>query len=400
MTSEAAVPAELRRGTEEILLESELSARLAGRRSLRVKAGFDPTAPDLHLGHTVLLNKLRQFQVLGHTAIFLVGDFTALIGDPSGRDTIRTPLSPEQIEANIRTYKQQVYKVLDAEATEVRFNSKWTRRLGAAGLVQLASQHTVARMLERDDFRQRFAKQQPISLHEFLYPLLQGNDSVVLKADVELGGTDQKFNLLVGRQLQQLRGMAPQTVITMPLLEGLDGVRKMSKSHGNHIGITEPPGQMYGKLMSIADTLMWRYFDLLSLRPSSDLAALRQRAEAGENPRDLKHELAHELVARFHDRKAANQARDEFIQRFQLRELPKEVPEIALHAGTSSLTIAVAMKQAGLTTSTSEAHRMVQQGAVRIDGERLQDSRRLLLAGSSCLLQVGKRRLARITVHR
>ena len=285
MTSEAAIPAELRRGTEEILLESELSARLAGRRPLRVKAGFDPTAPDLHLGHTVLLNKLRQFQVLGHKVIFLVGDFTALIGDPSGRDTIRTPLSPAQIEANICTYEQQVYKVLDAEATEVRFNSKWTRRLGAAGLVQLASQHTVARMLERDDFRQRFAKQQPISLHEFLYPLLQGNDSVVLKADVELGGTDQKFNLLVGRQLQQLRGMAPQTVITMPLLEGLDGVRKMSKSHDNHIGITEPPGQMYGKLMSIADTLMWRYFELLSLRPSNELTRLRQRAEAGFNPR-------------------------------------------------------------------------------------------------------------------
>ena len=393
------IPAELRRGTAEILLETELAERLARGRALRVKAGFDPTAPDLHLGHTVLLNLLRRFQELGHKAIFLVGDFTALIGDPSGRDTIRPPMGAEEIEANMRTYQEQVYKVLDPAATEVRYNSRWTRRLGAAGLVRLASGYTVARMLEREDFHQRFKNEQPIALHEFLYPLLQGNDSVALKADVELGGTDQKFNLLVGRQLQQARGMSPQVVITVPILEGLDGTRKMSKSYDNYIGITEPPQEMYGKLMSVSDVLMWRYFDLLSLRPDAQLKRLRQGVEAGANPRDAKHELAHELVARYHGSAAADRARAAFIQRFQQRRLPEEVPEVALRAGAQGLTVAGAIKQAGLTASTSEAYRMVQQGAVRIDGERLQDPRRPLPAGSTCLLQVGKRRIARITVH-
>lgn len=398
-TATGDIPAELHRGTAEILLATELAERLARGRPLRVKAGFDPTAPDLHLGHTVLLNLLRRFQELGHKAIFLVGDFTALIGDPSGHDAIRAPMSAEEIEVNMLTYEEQVYKILDPELTEVRYNSKWTRRLGAAGLVRLASGYTVARMLEREDFHQRFRRERPIALHEFIYPLLQGYDSVALKADVEIGGTDQKFNLLVGRQLQQARGMKPQVVITVPILEGLDGTRKMSKSYNNYVGIAEPSQEMYGKLMSASDALMWRYFELLSLRPATELNGLKQQVEAGANPRDVKHELAHELVARYHGCAAAGRAREAFIRRFQQRHLPEEAPEVTLCAGERGLTVAGAIKQAGLTASTAEAYRMVQQGAVRIDGEKLQDPRRPLPTGSTCLLQVGKRRVARITVR-
>ena len=390
--------AELKRGADEILLEAELKARLAEGRPLRIKAGFDPTAPDLHLGHTVLLNKLRQFQELGHEAIFLIGDFTGMIGDPTGKNVTRKPLSREEIAANARTYEAQVFKILDAKKTRVEFNSSWTEKLGAAGLVQLAARHTVARMLERDDFSKRYAAGEPISIHEFLYPLVQGYDSVALKADVELGGTDQKFNLLVGRQLQEQYGQKPQIVLTMPILEGLDGVQKMSKSLGNYIGINEPAGEMFGKLMSISDELMWRYFELLSFRSLGEIAGFRKQIAAGANPRDIKFLLAEEIVARFHGAAAGRAAQEEFVARFQKGALPDEMPEFEFPVEAGGLAIAALLKQCDLTASTSEANRMLEQGGVKVDGEKVSDRGLKLKPGASYVLQVGKRKFARVTL--
>ena len=392
--------AELRRGAVEILLESELRERLLLGRPLTVKVGFDPTAPDLHLGHTVLLNKMRQFQDFGHVVIFLIGDFTGMIGDPSGKTSTRPALSGEQIQANARTYQKQVFKVLDPERTRLDFNSRWMAELGAAGLVQLASRHTVARMLERDDFRNRYRKGQPIAIHEFLYPLAQGYDSVALKADVELGGTDQTFNLLVGRQLQESYGQPPQVVLTVPLLEGLDGVNKMSKSLGNAIGIDEAPADMLGKLMSISDELMWRYFELLSFRSLGEIEALKSRVADGENPRDIKFLLAREIVARFHDEAAAEQAQQDFISRHRHGRAPDRMREVVLDCPDATLGIAYVLRDCGLVASTSEAIRMVNQGAVRVDGERVSDSRLALGAdGQARTVQVGKRRFARVTLN-
>ncbi len=390
--------AEIERGSDEILVESELRERLAGGKPLRIKAGFDPTAPDLHLGHTVLINKMRQFQDLGHHVIFLIGDFTGMIGDPSGKSATRPPLSPAEIEENARTYEEQIFKILDPEKTEINFNSRWMGKMSSADLISLAAKHTVARMLERDDFQTRFRNNQPIAIHEFLYPLVQGYDSVALRADVELGGTDQKFNLLVGRQMQQAYGQAPQIVITMPLLEGLDGVQKMSKSLGNYVGISESPGEMFGKLMSVSDDLMWRYFELLSFKTLDQVAALKQRVAEGGNPRDVKFELALELVGRFHTRAAAEAARDEFVARFQKGAMPADMPEVELRAADGVLGLAQALKGADLTRSTTEALRMIGQGAVRIDGERVTDKGREIRKGSTAVFQVGKRRFARITV--
>lgn len=387
----------LSRGAEEIIPEQQLVERLGEGRPLRVKAGFDPTAPDLHLGHAVLLHKLRQFQDLGHEVLFVVGDFTAMIGDPTGRNVTRKPLSREAIADNARTYQQQVFKILDEQRTRVLFNSAWLERLGAAGMIELAAQTTVARMLERDDFSQRYRAGQPIAVHEFIYPLMQGYDSVVLEADVELGGTDQKFNLLMGRQLQQAYGKRPQVVLTMPLLEGLDGVKKMSKSLGNYIGITEPPEQMFGKLMSISDALMWRYLDLLSRRTPQQLAELKAAVAGGLNPMDVKLDLAEELVARFHAPPLAAQARHAFIERFRRRELPDDLPLLTLDAPTG-LMVGAALHQASLVNSTSEALRLIGQGAVRVDGERVEDPKRVLRAGCTYLLQVGKRRAIRIAL--
>lgn len=391
--------AELRRGAVEILREDELARKIARGRPLRVKAGFDPTAPDLHLGHTVLLNKLRQFQDFGHEAIFLIGDFTGMIGDPSGKSVTRKPLSREEVVANAETYREQIFKVLDVSATRVAFNSEWMDRLGAAGIIELAARHTVARMLERDDFHKRYVSGQPIAIHELLYPLIQGYDSVALKADVELGGTDQKFNLLVGRQLQESYGQEPQVVLTMPLLEGTDGVQKMSKSLGNYIGITEPPAEMYGKLMSISDILMWRYYELLSLRTAADIASLRREVEAGMNPRDAKMQLAAEIVSRFHGAAAARAAEEEFVARFRRGALPSVVPlrEVAA-GGTASVAVFAVLRDAGLTASASEARRLISQGAVRIDGNRIEDVDLALPAGAEVLIQVGKRRVARVRI--
>lgn len=388
----------IRRGAEEILLETELRAKLDEKRPLRIKAGFDPTAPDLHIGHTVLINKLRQFQDLGHEVMFLIGDFTAMIGDPTGKSATRPPLSRDQVIENAQTYEHQIYKILDPDKTLVMFNSSWMNAMSASDLIQLAAKHTVARMLERDDFSKRYKGGQPIAVHEFLYPLIQGYDSVAMKADVELGGTDQKFNLLVGRQLQEAYGQKPQVVLTMPILEGLDGVQKMSKSLGNYIGITDAPDDMFGKIMSISDELMWRYFELLSFRPMSDIARWRREISEGLNPRDVKFELAMELVARFHSGDKAKQARDAFIARFQKGALPDDIPEREYVAATGSVQISVLLKEAGLTPSTSEGRRMVKQGAVRIDGERVTDGNLELTAGTSYLIQVGKRRFARVTV--
>ena len=388
--------AELSRGADEVLPESGLEAKLKLGRPLVVKAGFDPTAPDLHIGHTVLINKMRQFQQLGHDVVFLIGDFTGMIGDPSGKNATRPPLSPEEIEANAETYEAQIFKILDKEKTRVEFNSSWMGKMDAAGLVKLASRHTVARMLERDDFNKRYASGQPISIHEFLYPLVQGYDSVELKADVELGGTDQKFNLLVGRQLQQDYGQEPQIVLTTPLLEGLDGVQKMSKSLGNYIGITESPGEMFGKIMSISDDLMWRYFEVLSFRKLEDIAELRRSVEAGSNPRDAKFELGIEIVARFHNEALAETAKGEFISRFQQGAMPEEIPEVALDSQDGQLGIAHLLKGAGLVSSTSEAFRMIDQGAVKIDGQRVEDRSLQIAAGSRNIYQVGKRRFARV----
>jgi len=388
---------ELRRGTDEILVESELLERLAVGRPLRVKAGFDPTAPDLHLGHTVLINKLRQFQEFGHEVIFLIGDFTGMIGDPTGKSATRKPLSPEQIAENAATYKDQVFRILDPERTRVAFNSEWMGRFSAADLIQLASRYTVARMLERDDFSKRYQAGQPIAIHEFLYPLVQGHDSVALRADVELGGTDQKFNLLVGRQLQQQAGQAPQVVMTVPILEGLDGVQKMSKSLGNYIAIQDPPEDMFGKLMSVSDALMWRYYELLSFRSAVELAALRRAVDEGMNPRDVKLELARELVGRFHGAAAGSQAQASFIQRFSQRVVPDDLPELRVPADGGVIPLAAALRLAGLVSSTGEGQRMIAQGAVRIDGERV-TAAVALPTGSRQLVQVGKRRAAHLLI--
>ncbi len=391
---------EILRGAEEILVPDELRAKLALGRPLRIKAGFDPTAPDLHLGHTVLINKLRQFQELGHEAIFLIGDFTGMIGDPSGKSATRPSLSPEQVAANAETYKAQIFKILDPELTRVVFNSEWMGKMTAADLIRLASRSTVARMLERDDFSKRYAAHQSIAVHEFLYPLVQGYDSVALEADVELGGTDQKFNLLMGRQLQQAFGQKPQIVLTMPLLEGLDGANKMSKSLDNYIGITDSPDEMFGKVMSISDELMWRYFELLSFRPLADIESLRSRIDAGANPRDAKFELAEELVARFHDAAAAIKARESFIDRFRNNQLPADMPELVLDCGAAgALGIAHLLSQAGLVSSNGEAFRMIRQGAVKIDGEKVSDAGIEVPAGGPHVYQVGKRRFAKVTVR-
>jgi tyrosyl-tRNA synthetase len=390
--------AELSRGTDEVLPDNGLAKKLGKDRPLIVKAGFDPTAPDLHIGHTVLINKMRQFQEFGHEVVFLIGDFTGMIGDPSGKNATRPPLLPEEIKANAETYESQIYKILDRERTRIEFNSTWMGSMDAAGLVELASHHTVARMLERDDFRKRYEGGQPISIHEFLYPIVQGYDSVALKADVELGGTDQKFNLLVGRQLQQDYGQEPQIVMTTPLLEGLDGVQKMSKSLGNYVGITEPPGEMFGKLMSISDDLMWRYFELLSFRSLDDIVRLRRAVDEGKNPRDVKFELGMEIVTRFHDEAAAEAARQEFISRFREGAMPEDMPEVTLEAADGPLGIAHLLKGAGLVSSTSEAFRMIKQGAVRIDGERVEDRGLTIDAGSTNVYQVGRRRFARVSL--
>jgi len=380
----------LARGTEEITKLEELEERLKLGRPLRVKVGFDPTAPDLHIGHTVIINKMRQFQDLGHTVIFLIGDFTGMIGDPTGKNVTRKPLSEEEIQENAATYAQQVFKILDREKTEIRFNSEWFNEVGAAGMIKLAAKYTVARMLERDDFENRFRENQPISIHELLYPLAQGYDSVALECDVEMGGTDQKFNLHVGRHLQQHYRQSPQVIITLPLLEGLDGVQKMSKSLDNYVGITESPDEMFGKLMSISDELMWRYFDLLSFRSNLEIANLKTEAEAGKNPRDIKFLLCEEIVERFHDKKEAVAARQTFISRFQGGAMPDEIPERTLETGGDGLGIAAALSKCGLTSSNSEAFRMIQQGGVRIDGEKVTDRRLLLPAGFEGILQVGK----------
>ncbi|PKM46719.1 MAG: tyrosine--tRNA ligase [Gammaproteobacteria bacterium HGW-Gammaproteobacteria-1] len=387
----------LKRGVHEILPEEELKAKLKEGRPLRIKAGFDPTAPDLHLGHTVLINKLRQFQELGHEVMFLIGDFTAMIGDPTGKSATRPPLSRDQVIENAQTYEQQIYKILDPERTLVMFNSSWLAGMSAADMIQLAGRHTVARMLERDDFSKRYGSGQPIAVHEFLYPLIQGYDSVAMKADVELGGTDQKFNLLVGRQLQDSYGQKPQVVMMMPILEGLDGVQKMSKSLGNYIGIHEAPDEQFGKLMSISDDLMWRYFELLSFRSMGEIGQFRRQIEEGANPRDIKFLLGEELVDRFHGPGAGARARDNFVARFQKGALPEQMDELSLPAG-EGLTLPQLLKLAALTASTSDALRMIQQGAVRIDGERAEDKTALFLAGASHIFQVGKRRVARVSL--
>jgi tyrosyl-tRNA synthetase len=390
---------QIKRGCDELLVESELVEKLGTGRPLRVKAGFDPTAPDLHLGHTVLLNKLKHFQDLGHQVIFLIGDFTGMIGDPSGKNVTRPPLSREQVLANAATYKEQVFKILDPEKTEIAFNSAWFERMGASDMIRLAAQHTVARMLERDDFAKRYAGGRPIAIHDFLYPLCQGYDSVALKADVELGGADQKFNLLVGRELQKHYGQAPQCVLTLPLLEGLDGVNKMSKSLGNYVGIHEPPQDIFGKLMSISDTLMWRYYDLLSFRREAEIARFKQDVEAGKNPRDIKVALAQEIVARFHGQTAAAAALADFEARFRQGAIPDEMPEFTfVAADASGFPILQALKQAGLTSSASEAIRMIQQGGVKADGEKVSDKSLCLPAGARVVLQVGNRKFARVKV--
>ena len=400
MTSIDEALAVIRRGTDEILLEPLLRKKLEQGRPLRIKAGFDPTAPDLHLGHTVLINKLRQFQDLGHRIQFLIGDFTGMIGDPTGKNVTRQPLNREQVMANARTYETQIFKILDPERTEVMFNSAWMGKMSAAELVQLAAKYNVARMLERDDFSRRYRAGQSIAVHEFLYPLIQGYDSVAMEADVELGGTDQKFNLLMGRHLQEVFGQEPQVAITLPILEGLDGVQKMSKSLDNYIGIEEPPREMFGKVMSISDDLMWRWYELLSLeRSTADIAAMREAAGAGrENPRTYKVALAQEIVARFHDAAAADDALAEFERRFRQGALPEEMDELTLAGGEHGLGLAQLLKAAGLTSSTSDAMRMVRQGAVRMDGERLDDPRQVIARGTTAVFQVGKRRFARVTV--
>jgi tyrosyl-tRNA synthetase len=395
----ARVLEEIKRGCDEILLEKDLQERLSEKRPLRVKAGFDPTAPDLHLGHTVLINKLRQFQELGHEVLFLIGDFTAMIGDPTGKNVTRKPLSKEQVLANADTYKQQVFKILDPEKTTVCFNSEWMGKMTAADMIQLAAQHTVARMLERDDFDKRYKSNQPIAIHEFLYPLVQGYDSVAMKSDIELGGTDQKFNLLMGRELQKNYGQKPQVIMTMPILEGLDGVQKMSKSLNNYIGINDQPNDMFGKIMSISDELMWRYFELLSFKPIEEINTYKQSIEKeGANPRDIKFELAIEIIARFHDQAAAEGAKQDFIQRFQKGQLPDEIPEHKLDSAKCPWMIGAALKDAGLVSSTSEAIRMIKQGAVKINGKKIDNAKLELDLSSDLILQVGKRKVAKVSL--
>ncbi len=388
----------IKRGAQEVLVEEELVAKLKEGRPLRIKAGFDPTAPDLHLGHTVLINKLRQFQDLGHEVMFLIGDFTAMIGDPTGKSSTRPPLTRDQVIENAQTYEQQIFKILDPVRTLVVFNSSWMNALTAADLIALASKQTVARMLERDDFNKRYTGGQPIAIHEFLYPLIQGYDSVAMKADVELGGTDQKFNLLVGRHLQELYGQKPQVVLTMPILEGLDGVQKMSKSLGNYIGIADAPDEMFGKIMSISDELMWRYFELLSFRPMSEIGQMKAEVDAGKNPRDIKFLLGEELVDRFHGVGQGVRARDSFIARFQQGALPDEIPDIHVASQEGEIAIANLLREAQLVPSTSEAMRMIKQGAVKIDGERIDDPKQLIKAGAEHVFQVGKRKFARVFV--
>ena len=389
---------QLKRGCDEILVEAELVERIKAGKPMRVKAGFDPTAPDLHLGHTVLINKLRQFQDLGHEVLFLIGDFTGMIGDPTGKSATRPPLTVEQVEENAKTYQQQIFKILDKDKTTVMFNSSWMNKLSPAALIQLAAKHTVARMLERDDFNKRYNSGQPIAIHEFLYPLIQGYDSVEMKSDIELGGTDQKFNLLMGRELQKHYGQKPQVVMTMPLLEGTDGVNKMSKSLGNYIAIDEPADEIFGKIMSISDELMWRYFELLSFRAMSEIEDFKQQMEQGKNPRDIKFLLAEEIIARFHDQAAATKARENFIARFQKGAMPDEIEEKQLQTIDGELPIANLLKQAGLVNSTSDAFRMIKQGAVKIDGEKVESRDLKLKAGTEHIYQVGKRRFAKVSL--
>ncbi len=389
----------IKRGAEEVLLETELVDKLKNGRPLRVKAGFDPTAPDLHLGHTVLINKLRQFQDLGHEVMFLIGDFTGMIGDPTGKSATRPALTRDDVIENARSYEQQIFKILDPEKTLVMFNSSWMNEMSPAALIQLAARYNVARMLERDDFNKRYKSGQSIAIHEFLYPLIQGYDSVAMKADVELGGTDQKFNLLVGRELQKHYGQEPQVVLTMPILEGLDGVQKMSKSLNNYIGIADPEEEMFGKIMSISDELMWRYFELLSFRPMTEIEGFREEIAAGKNPRDIKFMLAEEIVARFHSEQSASQARQNFIARFQKGAMPDDIPEVGLTSSDGEMAITNLLKEAGLVDSTSEAMRMIKQGAVKMDGNRIEDKALKIRLGATHIFQVGKRRFAKVTVE-
>lgn len=386
----------IRRGTEEILLEEDLIERLKTGKPLRVKAGFDPTAPDLHLGHTLLLNKMRQFQDMGHEVLFLIGDFTGMIGDPSGKNETRPPLTKEMVAENAITYRKQVFKVLDPDKTQIMFNSTWMDKLTPVDMIKLASSYTVARMLERDDFHKRYLAGQPIAIHEFLYPLLQGYDSVAMRADIELGGTDQKFNLLMGRELQKQIGQKPQTVITLPLLIGLDGVKKMSKSLNNYIGIDESPREIFGKIMSVSDETMWNYFELISFRPLSEIKNWRKEVADGLNPRDVKYRLAEEIVERFHNREAAVKAHEDFVAQFQQGAMPDEIPEFTLAVGSEGMFIANVIKSAGLTDTTSDALRMLKQGAVKIDGERVTEKELLLKAGKTIIIQVGKRRFSKV----
>jgi len=387
-----------KRGADELIVEAELAEKLRRGKPLRIKEGFDPTRPDLHLGHTVQFNKLKQLQDLGHHVIFLIGDFTGMIGDPTGRNVTRPPLSREELEANAKTYTDQAFLILDRDRTEVAFNAKWLSALGADGMIRLAARYTVARMLERDDFARRYREGQPIAVHEFLYPLAQGYDSVALQADVELGGTDQKFNLLVGRELQRHYGQEPQCILTLPLLEGLDGVNKMSKSLDNYVGITEAPAEMFGKLMSISDELMWRYYELLSFRPLAEIARLKRECAEGRNPRDAKVELAQEIVARFHSRQAAETALAEFESRFRDHAMPDSMPEVTLHSGGQGLALPQLCKQAGLTVSTSEAMRLIEQRGLKVDGEVVADKTRVVAAGTTVVIQAGKRKFARVTI--
>lgn len=389
----------IKRGTEEILLEQDLIDKLKTGKKLRIKAGFDPTAPDLHLGHTVLINKLRQFQLLGHEILFLIGDFTGMIGDPTGKNVTRKPLTKEQVLENAKTYKEQVFKILDPEKTKIVFNSQWMDKMSSAELIQLASKQTVARMLERDDFSKRYAANQPISIHEFLYPLIQGYDSVALEADVELGGTDQKFNLLMGRELQKIHQQTPQTVITLPILEGLDGVQKMSKSLNNYIGVSDSPDDMFGKIMSVSDELMWRYYELLSFESTDTINQYKKNIEEGANPRDIKFILAQEIIARFHSEEQALQAQQNFIDRFKKGLVPEDIDEYTLKSETEGLAIGYILKDAGLTKGTGEAIRMIKQGAVKLDGNKVLDTKLVVASGATYIVQVGKRKFAKVTIN-
>ena len=388
----------IKRGIDELISEDELITKLKSKKQLIVKAGFDPTAPDLHLGHTVLINKLRHFQQLGHQIVFLIGDFTGMIGDPSGKNKTRPALDETEIKENAKSYKNQVFKILDPKLTDVRFNSEWSNKLGAEGIIKLASQYNLARMLERDDFNKRYKSNQTIALHEFLYPLIQANDSIALEADIELGGTDQKFNLLVGRELQRAYGQDPQVVITVPILEGLDGKNKMSKSLNNYVGIDESPSEMFGKIMSISDELMWRWFELLSFKSIDEIKDLKADQVNGKNPRDIKIELAKELIARFHDDQSANLAEENFINQFQKKNIPDDIEEVSITISESSISLTNLLKESGMTSSASEAMRMIKQGAVRINEEKITDTKHIIDSGSSAIYQVGKRKFKKITL--